>query len=184
MQLLALFKQERANAKNLSHREFIDWLDYHRHEELKELITHTYHLSREVDALLREDHEMIMAKLDNVSSILVDILGHVEGLKGVTQTLVPDLGLSEDAAELMAWAAHRRALRIVMLPDGSGRVQLEGVGGFVLQMDPRFIDDDLDSLAAHGLIAIDFVRERWRSFKLTRRGQKFGEMLPNPPTPA
>ena len=182
VQLLALFKQERPNAKDLSHREFIEWLDYHRHEDLKELITRTYHLSSEVDALLREDHEVIMAKLDNVSS-LVDLLGHIEGLKGVTQTLVPDLGLSEDAAEVIAWSAHRRAVRIVMLPDGSGRVQLEGVGGLVIQMDPRFVDDDLNSLVAHGLIATDLVRETWRSFKLTRRGQKFGEMLPLPPMP-
>jgi hypothetical protein len=40
-QLIGLFRQERGARKDLTHREFIEWPEYHRHEEIKNLITHT-----------------------------------------------------------------------------------------------------------------------------------------------
>src|SRR5260370_24586084 len=94
MQLIGLFRQERGARQELTHREFIEWLEHHRHEEIKELITHTYHLQSQVDDLLRKDHAQILSKLDQVNVIVVEILSRVEGLSDVATTIVPDSGLS------------------------------------------------------------------------------------------
>jgi hypothetical protein len=53
--LLCNYRQEKGDREQLDHRTFIEWLEYHRHEEIKNLICNTYHLQSEVDALLRED---------------------------------------------------------------------------------------------------------------------------------
>ena len=97
VQLLGLFRQEKGQRTDLNHQQFIEWLEYHRHEELKDLITHTFHLSQEVDQLLHEDQAVILAKLNDVNGIVADILQHVEGLSSLAETLAPGAGLSDDA---------------------------------------------------------------------------------------
>ena len=91
-QLIGLFRQEKGARKDLSHRQFIEWLEYHRHEEIKELIIHTFHLSTQVDEILKQDHKVILARLDDVNRILLDILSRIEGLGGLAVCLVPDIG--------------------------------------------------------------------------------------------
>jgi hypothetical protein len=34
VQLIALFRQQSGTRKDLTHREFIEWLDAHRHDEI------------------------------------------------------------------------------------------------------------------------------------------------------
>jgi hypothetical protein len=41
--LISNFRQERGAAEQLDHRQFIEWLDYHQHQEIKDLISNTYH---------------------------------------------------------------------------------------------------------------------------------------------
>src|SRR5882757_7597434 len=87
MQLIGLFRQERGTRKDLTHREFIEWLEHHRHEEIKELITHTYHLQSQVDDLLRQDHAQISSKLDEVNGIAASILARLEGFSAVADII-------------------------------------------------------------------------------------------------
>ena len=49
--LLCNYRQEKGDREQLDHRTFVEWLEYHRHEEIKTLICDTYHLQSEVDAL-------------------------------------------------------------------------------------------------------------------------------------
>ena len=96
-QLLGLFRQEQSAQKDLTHREFLEWLDQHRHEELKELITHNFRLSDEIDRLLREDQKQILQKLNDVNNIVVSILSRIEGLGAVVDIMAPGSGLPDDA---------------------------------------------------------------------------------------
>jgi len=72
VQLIALFRQQSGTRKDLTHREFIEWLDAHRHDEIRTLITDTYHLQAQVDELLRQDQKQILSKLDAVNQISVE----------------------------------------------------------------------------------------------------------------
>src|SRR5947208_16770785 len=94
MQLIGLFRQERGTRKDLTHRDFIEWLEQHRHEEIKELITHTYHLQSQVDDLLRHDRVVILRKLDEVNQIAASILARLDEFSAVADIVVPNLGLS------------------------------------------------------------------------------------------
>jgi hypothetical protein len=174
-QLLGLYRQEKGARQDLTHKEFIQWLEYHRHEELKELITHTFHLSSEVDQLLRADHDTIIKKLDTANKTLADILTHVAGLGSIATTLIPNVGLSEDAIEILMAFASSGVKLMIPAPDGSARLILDGKGG-IADLDPRFFDDDLNSLVAHGLITLD-QHMKFRCYQLTRRGVQVANLI-------
>ena len=42
--LISNFRQERGAKEALDHQKFMEWLEYHRHEDIKNLIANTYHL--------------------------------------------------------------------------------------------------------------------------------------------
>ena len=46
--LLRIFKQERGDQKKADHQTFMEWLEYHQHKELKNLIVNTAALRTEV----------------------------------------------------------------------------------------------------------------------------------------
>src|ERR1035437_4070630 len=64
VQLVGMFKQEHQEAKDANSQKFMEWLDYHRHEDIKNLIFNTAALQSEVVNLLRQDSAVILAKLD------------------------------------------------------------------------------------------------------------------------
>ena len=39
--LLCHYRQEKGAREALDHQKFIEWLDYHRHDEIKDLIANT-----------------------------------------------------------------------------------------------------------------------------------------------
>ena len=171
-QLIGLFRQERSAQKDLSHRQFIEWLEYHRHEEIKELITHTFHLSTEVDEILKQDHQIILARLDEVNRILLDILSRVQGFSGLAICLVPDIGLSEGAVELLRLVAASDGGLLVVTPDGE---HMMVDGRFYASSEQRFLHDDLDALVAHGLLSPGYSGSD-ATYRITRRGAKFVEL--------
>lgn len=182
VQLIGMFRQEQGLREDLTHRQFIEWLEYHRHEQLKELISHTFHLSQEVDRLLREDQQTILAKLNDINSIVADILRHVEGFGAITETLAPEAGLSEDAVATIRLFDQSGARTLVLLPDDTG-VMFAEVQQAAQFDDTRFLEDDLDSLVTRGMLK-ELYGGNCRSFNLTRRGAAFVKMLPKEPKEA
>src|SRR5271155_1527815 len=75
--LVCNFRQEKGEREALNHQKFIEWLEYHHHEELKNLIVNTAALRTEVDALLRSDHDQMLQKLDSIGEILLTLLSQV-----------------------------------------------------------------------------------------------------------
>jgi|SRR5581483_5643414 len=171
-QLIGLFRQEQSAQKDLSHRQFIEWLEYHRHEEIKELVTRTFHLSTEVDEILKQDHQIILGRLDEVNRILLDILSRVQGLSGIAVCLVPNIGLPEGAMELLRLVSSSNDGVLILSPDGE---QMMVDGRFYASDEQRFLHDDLDALVAHGLFSVGYSGSD-PIYRITRRGAKFVEL--------
>jgi hypothetical protein len=176
VQLIGLFRQERGARKDLTHREFIEWLEHHRHEEIKELITNTYHLQSEVDDLLRQDHAEILSKLDRVNVIVVEILSRVKGLSGVATTIVPNAGLSDQAVGILRLIAKSKEGELFN-PGQADKLIVDAY--LYAAADPRFLQDDIASLIASGFLLVMETARGEAYYKLTRRGAKFVELLPS-----
>lgn len=101
MQLVCNYRQEKGAAKALDHQTFIEWLEYHRHEEIKNLICNTAALRTEIDNLLRADHAFIMQKLDAINTTLASLASRVPEFRDLTMTMVPGAELSEQSISIL-----------------------------------------------------------------------------------
>jgi len=177
-QLIGLFRQERGARKDLTHREFIEWLEYHRHEEIKNLITHTYHLQSQVDDLLRQDHAEILSRLNQVNAIVVEILSRVEGLSEVATTIVPGVGLSDQAIGILKLVANSHEGELF---NPGQTEQLVVDAEFYSAEDPKFLQDDITALVVRNFLLALYTENGEVYYKLTRRGAKLIKLV-NPET--
>jgi hypothetical protein len=158
--LLCNYRQEKGDREQLDHRTFIEWLEYHRHEEIKNLICDTYHLQSEVDALLREDSRRLATKLNNIEEMLARLLSRVEGFAPVVESLHPGIELSAQALEVLSLFVTTESDRLVVLhaPDGPKFALFPATGGSAPTYrvpQPRLLDDDVRTLLELGLIIQD-----------------------------
>jgi len=158
--LLCNYRQEKGDREQLNHRTFIEWLEYHRHEEIKNLICDTYHLQSEVDALLREDSQRLATKLNNIEEMLARLLSRVEGFAPVVESLHPGIELSSQALEVLSLFVTTESDRLVILhaPDGPKFALFPASGGSAPTYrvaEPRLLDDDVRTLLELGLIIQD-----------------------------
>lgn len=171
VQLLALFTQERDNQKQATDQEFFRWMEEHRHNELKDLIANSHHLTSEVQQLLREDHVAMLARIEDVNRIAAEILARIDSFSGLAQTLVPERIISEDAIELLRLFYRSGAPFLNKIP-GKPLLVL-GVSGQGIELsDTRFLKDDLSTLVELGLLQSDTARPE-QLFHATRRGEQF-----------
>jgi hypothetical protein len=154
---------------------FLDWLENHRHEELKELICNTHHLSEQVDDLLRADQQRILQEIGAVNSTLAQVMSRLEGLAPLAHTLAPSAELSECAMAALCHFDDSHETNMITLPDGSG-VQF-GNSGAIKHEEPRFLTDDMDSLEACGFIRVTAHHQGYSVYELTRQGARYAKLL-------
>ena len=183
LQLIGLFRQEKRATTNLDHAKFYEWLVEHRFEELKNLISDTYHLSSEVDTLLRQDHVLILEKLDGANKMLADILAHIETFQGIALATLRDSALSNSAIDLLRLFDASNDESLAVTP-WRGKFQLVESGRWLIARETRFLDDDLASLVSHGLlIPLHLVQTNTPGYRLTRRAEQFLQMTPKTRVP-
>ena len=172
VQLLAIFWHEKGSRNDLRHREFMDWLESHRHQEIKDLISQTHHLSEELDKILQQDQKLILAKIADVSNLLGDIFSRIDGLNGLRRTL-PKHGLSDQAIEILQIFARSGATEMFMSPRvGEGMVIQLMPDKILSNLDQRIIHDDLASLVDVGFLS-QFSASPFQGHRLTRAGVRF-----------
>lgn len=186
--LICNFRQERGAQEALDHRKFIEWLEYHRHEELKNLIANTHHLQTEVDALLREDHVVMLSKLGEIERMLSTLLSRVSGFDQLARTLHPQWELSDQALEILTMFAESGAQLMVVLSAQDGPMfgfPVPGTGKLPMYKpgEARFFEDDMASLVSLGLVTQDYGSRGDPQFRLTRVGARYVRELAQKPMP-
>jgi hypothetical protein len=155
--LLRIFRQERGERERLNHQNFIEWVDYHGHEELKNLIANNAALRTEVDNLLQADHAQMLEKLDRIEDILVNLVSRVHGLREIALAVAPNSTLSEQAISILREFVDSGADQIRYLSEGRGSIYMEFVGGDRKPdlTEPRLVTDDLNQLVALQLLSVE-----------------------------
>ena len=171
--LICNFKQERGATASASREEFMAYLEHHRHEELKNLITRTYQLSDEVDNLLREEHAVIITKLNAVNSLLATLISRIDGLGGFAHVLAPQSELSKQAFEILCALYDSTSDAMSEMPTHGFLLLLLHNGGQIRADDQRFLKDDLDTLCALDLLTREYSSKGTPFYRLTRNAEKF-----------
>ncbi|HWW01069.1 MAG TPA: hypothetical protein VNZ64_15335 [Candidatus Acidoferrum sp.] len=183
--LLRIFKQERGERKKADHQAFMEWLDYHHHEELKNLIANTAVLRSEVDKILAADHAAMLAKLDDIQTIVATLLSRVDEFRGLSLAVVPDAELSEQAVSILRQFAESGADLLHYANYGSGQFVLSADAQMLTVSEPRFLKNDLDQLKTLGLLSLaEYNSEGNPLFNLTRNGVRYLEAIEGKATSA
>jgi hypothetical protein len=147
----------------------VEWLEYHRHDEIKNLICNTAGLQGEVDNLLRADHAIIIEKLDAVCTTLASLLSQVAEFRGLSVAMVPEAELSNQAVHVLRQLVNSDAQYIIYTPLDSTRVGFQLSNDELMQFtELRFLKDDLDKLVSLGLLTAEFTGSDTILFHITR----------------
>ena len=175
VQLIGMYRQEKGQRDDLTHREFMEWLEYHRHEDLKRLISDTHHASKHVDQLLQEGQQAVLSKLNDINSIVADVLRHVESFRAITTALVPDCGISEDAVFILQLFAQSNGSSLSVDCNNSGEIFIDDIRQTTRIENLRFLQADMNSLVHHGFLA-EVPGTSLRRFNLNRVGATFAKL--------
>jgi hypothetical protein len=179
--LISNFRQQKGETNALNHQMFIEWLEYHKHEDIKNLICNTTALQGEVDNLLRADHALIIAKLDAVSTALASLMSLAGEFRGFVSATLPAAEFSEQAVSILKQLADSKSSYFSINKMRFGTLLCLETGGQIQYGEARFLDDDLDQLVSMGLLSLDCDKNRNRYYRITRNGVRLVGKLGNPP---
>ncbi len=179
VQLICNYRAEKGADAALNHQQFVEWLDYHRHEEIKNLICNTAALRTEIDNVLKADHVVIKEKLDAINTTLATLTSHVTEFRGLTVTMMPGAELSEQAISILrqlvrsgsSWFISHRMFRAPCL------LRLEQRGQIKFS-EHQFLDDDLYQLVASGLLSHRYTNDgKNEVYGTTRNAKRLLEVI-------
>jgi len=175
--LICNFKQENKKNKNLNTQEFVKWLEYHHHDELKEAISENQELAQEINKVLREDHELIISKLNKIDSILAGLASNFNEVKGLVHVLNPYSQISEQAISILKQFVHSGSDEFFKDDSfGGSSLNLSPSGPIEIE-DERFLNDDLNTLVEFGFLHLRFSSSGTEFYGITRNAVCFIEAL-------
>lgn len=169
--LLGQFQASRGSADQADFNEFLQWLVDSNHEEVKSLIESNTKTAIGIKALLNQNHDVLLQKLDALDSALSSFGSLIPGFSDISSGLYPSRSqLSEQAKEILSQFQSSGASKILELRtfDGVELMYLDGNEREMKISDPRFLEDDLKTLVELGLLRHDFNRKGDNLYIFTR----------------
>jgi hypothetical protein len=168
--LLCNFKSEHKQASEDEYQEFIEWLRKKRHDRLIEEISSNHLLGLGIKSLLKQNHEAVMAKLTALDKVLLSIASTMEGMHEISDAISPQSKLSNQCVSILKqFEKSGGSLFLEMKMRGRAIYQvLDGSGGNIEIEEPRFVEDDLQTLVDLNLLMLEYNKSGGRVFRITR----------------
>lgn len=183
--LICNYRQEVGARSDTTHREFMEWLSNHRHNELRNLIAQTYHLQTEIDSLLRADHAQILEGVDRANRVLLDVLGRLDEFKCFVQNSGVQRLVSDQAVDILRQvfdsgyggvAIVRTTSEPLVRQTRDSAIVCFRYGQYgpsINLNEPLFAEDDIRTLASLGFLNLETSGNGLMWFKITRAGGEF-----------
>jgi len=167
--LLCDYKSEHRAETDDEYRSFLEWLQTKRHDEIMKGIESNIQLANSLKAFLHRDNETIIGKLTAIDDILARIASTIDGFADISRAINPNSELSQQAIGILKQLNNSGGSRFTEINiRGNLLFQVEDGNGRIDYDEPRFIEDDLKTLAKLGLLLLDRTSQGHRMFHLTR----------------
>lgn len=170
--LLASYKSERRAASDDQYKDFLAWLSEHRHEEILRLLEANGRATISLKALIHEDQAILLSRLESIDKILATIASRVEGVGELAIAVNPESELSKQALSILRQvdSAEASAFLVGKYIGGQSLLHLiDGSGDQVEFEEPRFLEDDLNTLVSSGLLIQDRNSKGDPIYRFTRQ---------------
>lgn len=169
--LLGQFQASRGTKGQADFNEFLQWLVDSNHSEVKSLIESNTKTTIGIKALLNQNHDILMQKLDAMDSALSAFGSLLPGFSDISNGLYPQGGqLSKQAKEILSQFQSSGASKVLELRTHSGvnLLYLDGASGAMEISDARFLEDDLKTMVELGLLRHDVNKSNQNLYIFTR----------------
>lgn len=166
--LLSNFKSERSSGQL---PEFITWLKERRREDVAASIEKNEHLASSLMEILALNHNELIGRFNALDQTLSSIASHMAEFSHLAAAISPNVVLSNQALSIVKQLVESGAKEFWEL-GAIGRpvpqYQLMGVGGSLEISEPRFVEDDLDTLVSLGILKFGYGGKGTKQYKITR----------------
>lgn len=178
--LLGTFKAERRESKDDPAREFLEFLSAQEHQDMRELLEANHATTVSIKALLSQNTEDVLKKLDHLDHRLASFASGVDELDAIAQAVHPDALLSEqslhilrqleevEAESFIVSKAMGRDPELMILGDARGRLEYS---------ETRFLEDDLRTMEELGLLRGGVTSKGSDKYIVTRAASEFAKAL-------
>ena len=156
--LIGQFRDEKSGQAQIDFNEFLEWLVKTQHEDLKVLLETNAKATIGIKAILNEDREVLLSKLESMDNALSSFASGIKGFSEIAKAINPNTLLSKQAISLLCqFDASQGSKLLEGHYVGGMRLHiLDGNGGAIEVKEPRFIEDDLRTLIELGLLRQDY----------------------------
>jgi len=165
--LLSNYKSE-SSGTQLS--EFIQWLRDKRHEDVAIDIERNQMLAIHLKSILSLNHQELLLRLDSLDEVLASVASHIQTFSDLAESIRPSGTLSAQAMSIVKQFADSGANELWEHKSiNSTRYHFISGAGQLDVQEPRFIEDDLNTLVELGLFRLDYGSKGTRKFIITRQ---------------
>jgi len=178
--LLADFVASRDATSARSYEEFVAWLSANRHEELLNSLRENSRTSIGIKALLGENQREILDRLEMLDKALASYASGFAAFRDIAGAAHPSSPLSQQAVSILEQFNDSGASGMLEHHtfDGIGFAYLDAKApSQLLFEEPRFVEDDMNTLLELGLLDLSHNKSGNRIFKFTRAAARFVEQL-------
>lgn len=178
--LVGQFRSEKGGVKQADFNSFLTWLAETQHEELKALVETNVNTSIGIKALLNEQQDVLVAKLESLDTALASFASIFDGFSELGQGVKPTAKLSDQAVSILRQfeaSEASKALEVHMMTEGIILIYIDGKGGQMEILDKRFVEDDLKSLVELKLLRHEYNSQGKNMYLFTRAASKLVRVI-------
>lgn len=178
--LLATFQSGREGKKDIE--EFKNWLNENNYGYMTAIIDNNESLQQDLTSFMNQNHEQVIAQLSTLNNLMVSLASHMQGLGGIASRFDSNNGLSDQAVDVLRQFVVSGSQKMHHRKNNSGRggdfYILEGASD-IEYSEPRFIEDDINSLVNLRLITLAIGSKGGFIYKITRQAVRFIDAIDN-----
>jgi hypothetical protein len=175
--LICNFKQEHKDQRETRMQDFLEWLDEHRHQQIKEYINQNTALLEAIDKYLKRNYDSTTQQLTYIENMLASLLSRIDGLDNIVQAVKPNFELSEQAIDILRQLTNSTSESILNISTNEGTSLMLLQGGCIKFSDERFLSDDLKTLVDLGLLNLGDNKNGDEIYGITRNAVKLINLI-------
>ena len=175
--LISNFIAERKNTENLNINEFLAWVSEHGFEDLRTQIESNQKTTISIKALLTESSDVVLERFSQLDNVMASVASEVQGIKDLATAILPNINISNQAINLLRQLEEKQASGFFELKFYGGPTLEVYEGGELKYEEPRFLEDDLNTLVKLGFLRHKLSPKRENKYGFTRAASEYVKML-------
>ncbi len=161
------------------HGDFMEWLEKNNYDEALKLLQENHKLSDAIISLSKETNEVLNKNFEFFDKTLSNLASQISGFSEIVKAIHPGRTISDQAISILKQLYESGGASLIeKIELRSNSLGYQTNNGFLLQFDePRFIEDDLNTLLELGLLIEGTSKNQ---FYFTRNAISFVEQLEEP----